>query len=317
MDRRFLDFIELAPRSRKPRTQGITIFAEYGTNSWTKEMLDTWGEYVDVVKYTPTHLHAPWRVIEEKVKLYRDYQVGVAADDPMFSIAYYQGKAEQFLRTLRDIGFTHAQIDTQHINLGERANYKKLHEDWQKYMALALELGFKIDGEVGQKTPDGDLARSGKGRLNVEAIIAEMKRLLAAGCEHVFLESRVIREVIGNWGEKESGAEQIRQVVEQVGQSKVIIEISGQLPFDTRMCHRFWAVRNFGPEVNMSGGGSIEDARYVEAIRRGNTFVNGPSRSSSKLWIKSLAKNGGKAAAEWWKEEYPVDPAVVADRILA
>ena len=317
MDRRFLDFIELAPRSRKPRTQGFTIFAEHGTNSWTKEMLDTWGEYVDVVKYTPTHLHAPWRVIEEKVKLYRDYQVGVAADDPMFSIAYYQGKAEQFLRTIRDIGFTHAQIDTQHINLGERANYKKLHEDWQKYMALALELGFKIDGEVGQKTPDGDLARSGKGRLNVEAIVAEMKRLLAAGCEHVFLESRVIREVIGNWGEKESGAEQIRQVVEQVGQSKVIIEISGQLPFDTRMCHRFWAVRNFGPEVNMSGGGSIEDARYVEAIRRGNTFVNGPSRSSSKLWIKSLAKNGGKAAAEWWKEEYPVDPAVVADRMLA
>ena len=317
MERRFLDFIELAPRSRKPRTQGFTIFAEYGTNSWTKEMLDTWGEYVDVVKYTPAHLHAPWRVIEEKVKLYRDYQVGVAADDPMFSIAYYQGKAEQFLRTIRDIGFTHAQIDTQHINLGERANYKKLHEDWQKYMALALELGFKIDGEVGQKTPDGDLARSGKGRLNVEAIVAEMKRLLAAGCEHVFLESRVIREVIGNWGEKEAGAEQIRQVVEQVGQSKVIIEISGQLPFDTRMCHRFWAVRNFGPEVNMSGGGSIEDARYVEAIRRGNTFVNGPSRSSSKLWIKSLAKNGGKAAAEWWKEEYPVDPAVVADRMLA
>ena len=56
-------------------------------------------------------------------------------------------------------------------------------------MALALELGFKIDGEVGQKTPDGDLARSGKGRLNVEAIVGEMRRLLAAGCEHVFLET--------------------------------------------------------------------------------------------------------------------------------
>ncbi len=317
MERRFLDFVELASRSRKPRTQGITIFAEYGTNSWAKEMLDAWGEYVDVVKYTPTHLHAPWRIVEEKVKLYRDYDVGVAADDPMFSIAYYQGKSDQFLRTIRDIGFTHAQIDTQHINLGEGADYKKLHEDWQKYMALALELGLKIDGEVGQKTPDGDLARSGKGRLNIEAIVVEMKRLLNAGCEHVYLESRVIREVIGNWGELESGTEQIRQIVQRVGQEHVIIEISGQLPFDTRMCHRFWAVRNFGPEVNMSGGGSIEDARYVEAIRRGNTFVNGPSRSTSKLWIKSLAKNNGKAAAEWWKEEYPIDPAVVAGRTLS
>jgi phosphosulfolactate synthase (CoM biosynthesis protein A) len=317
MDKRFLDFIELAPRSRKPRAQGISIFAEQGTITWTKEMLETWGEYVDVVKYTPTCLHAPWRVIEQKVKLYRDHQVGVAADDPMFAIAYYQGKAEQFLRTIRDIGFTHAQIDTQHINLGPKADLKKINEDWQKYMALALELGFKVDGEVGQKTPDGDLARSGKGRLNVEAIVAEMKRLLKAGCEHVYLESRVIREVIGNWGEVKSGTEQIRQVVDGVGQSNIIIEISGQLPFDTRMCHRFWAVRNFGPEVNMSGGGSIEEARYVEAIRRGNTFVNGPSRSSSKLWIKSLAKNGGKASAEWWKEDYPIDPTVVANRTLS
>src|SRR5918999_2995303 len=171
MDRRFLDFLDLAPRSRKPRTQGITIFAEHGTISWTKEMLDMWGEYVDVVKFTPTCLHAPWRIIEQKVKLYRDYQVGVAADDPMFSIAYYEGKAEQFLRTLRDLGFTHAQIDTQHINLGERADLDKLGEDWRKYMALALELGFKIDGEVGQKTPDGDIARSGKGVLNVNAIV--------------------------------------------------------------------------------------------------------------------------------------------------
>jgi phosphosulfolactate synthase (CoM biosynthesis protein A) len=316
MHRRFLDFLELAPRSRKPRTQGISIFAEHGTISWAKEMLETWGEYVDVVKYTPAHLHAPWHIVEQKVKLYRDHEVGVAADDPMFAIAYYQGKAEQFLRTIRDLGFTHAQIDTQHINLGERADLKKLHEDWEKYVALALELGLSIDGEVGQKTPDGDPARSGKGRLNVPVVVGEMKRLLSAGCGHVYLESRVIREVIGNYGEIESGAEQIRQIVKEVGASKVIIEISGQLPFDTRMCHRFWAVRNFGPEVSMSGGGTIEDARYVEAIRRGNTFVNGPSRSSSKLWIKSLAKNGGKAAAEWWKEEYPVDPAVIAERTL-
>ncbi|HWP59675.1 MAG TPA: phosphosulfolactate synthase [Candidatus Acidoferrales bacterium] len=316
MQRRFLDFIELAPRSKKPRTQGISIFAEHGTVSWTKEMLEMWGEYVDVVKYTPTCLHAPWHVIEQKVKLYRDHGVGVAADDPMFAIAYYQGKADQFLRTIRDIGFTHAQIDTEHIKLGERADRKKVEEDWRRYMAMALELGLKVDGEVGQKIPEGDPARSGKGRLNIPAVVEEMKRLLAAGCEHVYLESRVIREVIGDYGEIEAGTAQIREIVEQVGQENIIIEISGQLPFDTRMCHRFWAVRTFGPEVNMSGGGSIEEARYVEAIRRGNTFVNGPSRASSKLWIKSLAKNGGKAADEWWKEEYPIDPAVVAGRSL-
>jgi len=35
------------------------------------------------------------------------------------------------------------------------------------------------------------------------------------------------------------------------------------------------------------------------------------------LWVKSLAKNGGQAAEEWWKkEEYPIDPRMVGQRIL-
>ena len=84
------------------------------------------------------------------------------------------------------------------------------------------------------------------------------------------------------------------------------VEISGQLPFDTRQCHRFWAVRNFGPEVNLGGGGSIEEVRHIESIRRGFAYVNGPGKSTTKLWVKSLAKNNGQAAPEWWKEEYPI-----------
>ncbi|MBI2988481.1 MAG: phosphosulfolactate synthase [Deltaproteobacteria bacterium] len=311
MERRFLDFMELAPRSGKPRTRGLTTVVEQGhAITWLREMLEMWGEYVDTAKLTPNSLHAPWNSVEKKVKLYRDHKVGVGADDPIFAIAYYQGKADQLLRTLQELGFTNVQIDTQHINLGEGGNPKKAREDELRYMAMARELGFTIDGEVGLKTPEGDLARAGNGLLNVEAIVAEMQRLLGTGCEHVYLESRVIRDAIGDYGEREAGTEQIRRIVKAVGQDKVFIEITGQLPFDTRMCHRFWAVRNFGPEVNMGGGGSIDEVRYIEAIRRGNTFVNGPSRSTSKLWIKSLAKNQGKAAEEWWKEEYPIDPSL-------
>jgi hypothetical protein len=69
-------------------------------------------------------------------------------------------------------------------------------------------------------------------------------------------------------------------------------------------------VRTFGPEVNFAGGSSLGEIRYVEAIRRGIIFIPGPSRSSSRLWVRSLAKNGGAAAAEWWKEPYPIDAEV-------
>ena len=307
MDRRFLDFLELAPRSRKPRSRGLTTVGEHGyAIGWLVDMLEMWGEYIDIVKLTPTSLHVPWKTMEKKVKLYRDHDIGVATDDPIFAIAYYQGKADQLLRTLRDLGFTDVQVDTQQVALGEKGDSKKAEEDELRYIAAAREMGFRVTGEVGLKIPEGDIARAGEGRLNVEAVVEEMKRLLKLGCHHVYLESKVIRDVIGNYGEKEGGTEQIRRVVDAVGQDNIFIEVAGRA-FNTRMCQRFWAVRNFGPEVNMSGGGSLDEIRYVEAVRRGNTFVHGPSKSTSRLWLKSLVKNGGKAAEEWWKEEYPID----------
>jgi phosphosulfolactate synthase len=303
MTQSFSDFLELAPRSQKPRTRGLTKVGDQGHPlAWLSEMLDTYGAYLDGVKFTPSYiLLVPGRLVEQRVKLYRDYDVSVAMDDPTFAIAYYQGKAEQCLRTAREMGFTHAQIDTQHIATGTQANGHAEAEQ-QQYTELAKQLGFKLEGEVGKKWQEGDTARAGNGLLNVEAIVAQTNQLLAAGCEHVYLESRVLREAIGDYGEKQPGTEQVRQIMQAVGQDKLFIEISGQLPFDTRQCHRFWAVRNFGPEVNIGGGGSIDEVRHIESIRRGFAFVNGPGKSTSKLWVKSLAKNHGKASAEWWKE---------------
>ena len=104
----------------------------------------------------------------------------------------------------------------------------------------------------------------------------------------------------------------MRAIIEQVGLENVYIEIANQMPFEARNCHRFWAVRNFGPDVNFAGGTPLKEVRYVEAIRRGVIFIPGPSRHSSRLWVKNLAKNNGKADREWWKEPYPIDREVAA-----
>jgi phosphosulfolactate synthase (CoM biosynthesis protein A) len=313
MKQYFSDFLELAPRSQKPRTRGFTKVGDQGHPlAWLSEMLDAYGAYLDGVKFTPSYiLLVPGRLVEERIKIYRDHNVSVAIDDPTFAIAYYQGKAEQCLQAARDMGFTHAQVDTQHVGTG---NEQEAEAGQRHYVEFARNLGFKLEGEVGKKWQEGDSARAGDGLLNVEAIIAQTNRLLALGCEHVYLESRVIREAIGDYGENQRGTDQIRQIMEAVGQDKMFIEISGQLPFDTRQCHRFWAVRNFGPEVNIGGGGSIEEVRHIESIRRGFAFVNGPGKSTTKLWVKSLARHHGKASAEWWKEAYELDPAAAKKR---
>jgi hypothetical protein len=67
-------------------------------------------------------------------------------------------------------------------------------------------------------------------------------------------------------------------------------------------------VRHFGPDVNFGGGASLDEIRHIEAIRRGVTFIPGPSKATSRLWVKNLAKHNGKAEKEWWKEPYPIDP---------
>lgn len=310
-DARFFDFLELAPRSAKPRRQGKTTIGDEGDSvEWLRRMLDIWGDYADSVKFVPALLMMPARVVEERVKLYRDFNLNVGLDDPIFSIAYYQGKADELLRKAREMGFTHCQIDTKAVRFDDPARERKADEDQIKYTALARELGFKLWGEVGQKHQEGDRARAGGGRLNVETIVADMKELIASGCEQVFLENRVVREAIGDYGEKAAGDQQLREIVEAVGLENIGIEITNQASFESRNCHRFWAVRTFGPEVNFAGGSSLDEIRYVEAIRRGIIFIPGPSRTSSRLWVRSLARNGGKAAAEWWKEPYPIDAEV-------
>jgi phosphosulfolactate synthase (CoM biosynthesis protein A) len=314
MERRFLDFLELAPRSEKPRTRGLTIVREPGiSNDALRAALEAYGDYVDLVKIMITSLTLPWKVVEEKVRIYRDYRIDVSIDDPTFTIAYYQGKVEQFLREVRDIGFTHCQVETStHLaDLGVPSP-EQAAEDEIKYIALARELGLRVDGEVGQKHEEGDVSRAAGGGLDVEATIEAMKRMLALGCERVYLESAVIRATIGNYGENEEGARQIRRVVEAVGPDNVILEINGSLmPFDTTQCHHLWAVRTFGPEVNMGGSENLFEIPWIEGVRRGILFVKGPSRSSSRFYVKSLARHGGKAAPDWWKEDYPIDPSVM------
>jgi phosphosulfolactate synthase (CoM biosynthesis protein A) len=312
-EKRFFDFLELAPRSEKPRTTGLTSIGDDGDPvPWIRDMLEIWGDYVDSVKFVPALLMMPSRIVEERVKLYRDFNLAVALDDPIFAIGYYLGKVEELLRKAWDMGFTHCQLDTKNIRLNDPERERKADEDAIRLAELAEKLGFKTWGEVGQKHQEGDRTRAGGGRLNVDVIVEDMKALLAAGCEKVFLENRVMREAIGDYGEKEAGGDQIKEIVAAVGQEHIYIEIANQMPFEARNCHRFWAVRAFGPDVNFAGGTTLKEVRYVEAIRRGIIFIPGPSRSSSRRWVKSVAKNGGVADPEWWTEPYPIDQAAAA-----
>ena len=144
-DKRFFGFLDLAERSKKPRKRGLTCVGDEGDPvPWVRSMLETWGDYVDSVKFVPALLMMPARVAEERVKLYRDFGLSVALDDPIFAIAYYQGKAEQLLKSAWDMGFTHCQIDTQQFKLDDPERMKRAHQDQIKFSAMARQIGFRL-----------------------------------------------------------------------------------------------------------------------------------------------------------------------------
>jgi hypothetical protein len=58
----------------------------------------------------------------------------------------------------------------------------------------------------------------------------------------------------------------------------------------------------------MGGSEPLDFVPIIESIRRGIMFVKGPSKASSRLWVKSLARGHGHAAAQWWQEPYPIQP---------
>src|SRR6185312_7683832 len=97
----FLEFLDLPPRSSKPRSRGLTIVRDPGYPAdWLRGMLDAYGPLIDVAKFPIAVLTAPAALVEANIRLYRDFDVAVAVDDPMFSLAYHLDKVEPFFRAL-------------------------------------------------------------------------------------------------------------------------------------------------------------------------------------------------------------------------
>lgn len=301
MGKRFFDFLELAPRSAKPRKSGLTVISDAFTEPCiVKDTLAAFGDYVDLAKITVGSLLADEQVIRKKIELYRKHDVDVEPAGPIFNIAHYQGKEEQLFKALKTYGFTHVEIDT-----GEEVRFKDGRQDIEEeasYTAMAKDLGLEVVGEVGRKFPQGDRTRSSDGSINVEETIKEIKRFLEAGADKVYWESRVTKAALGDYADNEEGARQILEVANAVGPENILFEVTQMLPYDTRMNLRFWFVRNFGPEVNIANT-KLDEVGILECIRRGIWPVFGGKRtSSSVLWMQSLAKHGGKAPNEWWKQ---------------
>lgn len=199
----------------------------------------------------------------------------------------------------RELGFDQIEVSSS-------ATERREMDEEVRFTELAKELGFRVLGEVGKKFTEGDDSRSADDQIDVEATVRQMQVLLAAGAEKIYWEGHLLRRVMGETpaeilARQEIATPQIMAVVDRIGAENIVFEVSGMVGRKTRRAMHFWLIQLFGPEVNI-GNARIEEIMTIEMMRRGTYPVFGFGPAGDHPWIQALARGGGEASPEWWKE---------------
>ncbi len=221
------EFLNLPPRSRKPREDGITHVLDRGLGlEEAKVLLEGTTPYVDVVKlgWGTAYLQA---ATGEKVAFYQSCDIAVTVGGTLFEIALAQGRLDKFLSWLRELKIGHLEISdgVRSLPLAEK-------------LALVRELkaDFRILVEVGSKLPE-DRPRESRWGEEAEAV-------LAAGAWKVITEGRESGTSGSFFPTGAPREDLLERVVAAVGVENLLFEA----PRKEQQC---WFIRRYGPGVNL------------------------------------------------------------------
>jgi phosphosulfolactate synthase len=295
LQKRFAPFLELAPRTQKPRSNGRTMLGDRGWPlPFVRDTLDVYGYGIDIAKISVRHIHQPEDAVRRKVELYKSYDIEPQIGGPVLEIARLQGKGRQALEYLVELGFESVEVASEAM-----PTQRALEED-AAFARLCVEFGLKVHGEVGKKFPEGDRTRKSAREIDVDETIRQINNFLDSGAVDVYWEGHLLRMVLGDNGEREEGRDSIVTVAEAVGVDNIIFEVPyTYLPYASKRALQALLVYMFGPTVNV-GNVLIEEIAELEEIR-GGIFPAFGAPSGDHPWIASLARHGSAAADTWWR----------------
>lgn len=238
-------FLELPRRSAKPRQQGITHVLDRGLSlAEVDGMIEVAGDSVDIVKLG-------WGTsvvtgnLEPKLARYREHGIPVVLGGTLTEVAIAQGRLEQLIEWVRELGLRHVEISDGTIAL-EHARKLELIERLAGEFTVLSEVGSKDD--TGAITPPYRWVEQMRSELSVGAwkVIAEGRE---AGTAGIFRPTGEVREGL------------IGEIVHEIDPSKLL--------FDAPNKHQqVWFMRRFGSEVNLSNI-AAHDVLGVETLRLG------------------------------------------------
>jgi phosphosulfolactate synthase len=264
-NKRAFDFIDILPRSEKPRRQGLVMMLDKGLGLHLAKDMTAAAQFIDIVKLgwaTPRLF--PEAFIREKIRLYRDSGIMVGNGGTLLEIACQQGKVEQFLGYCSDIGLELIEVSNGVVPIppAEKAGI----------IRKACSMGFSVISEIGKKEPAEDR------RLSRPDRVAEARRDLDAGAQYVIIEAREGGRNLGVYDESGGLKEDMaRYLAEEIGIENIMFEA----PEKSQQAE---LVLLFGRDVNL-GNIRPEDVTSLETLRRGirgDTFGKVPH--SDRPW---------------------------------
>jgi len=239
----------LANRTEKPRERGVTMIIDKGLGlRQTRDLLEVAAAYVDYLKlsFGTSAFYTP-EVLQQKLALVRTFGVDCYPGGTFLEVAYIQGRVQQFIDRVAELGFTALEVSDGTVAMHRR--------DRTAAIRYACTLGLKVFTEVGKKHPAD---RVPKLRLK-EDIMADLE----AGAEKVIIEGResgkgvVIFEPDGSINEDE-----LEFLVQAVPDVNLLIWEAPLKPQQEALIMRF------GPNVNL-GNIPPDEILALESLRRG------------------------------------------------
>jgi phosphosulfolactate synthase len=237
-------FLDLPPRSAKPREQGITHVLDRGLAVTEIDgLIEVAGDFVDYAKLgwgtalATRNLHA-------KLDRYRAHGIPVVLGGTLTELAIAQRRLEGLVAWLHDLGLGHVEVSDGTIAL-----------DHAEKLALIERLAreFIVFSEVGSK----DAARIMAPYRWVEQIETELE----AGAWKVIAEAREsgTAGIYRPDGEVRMGL--IDEIAHEVDPARMVFEAP-------RNDQQVWFLKRFGPEVNL-GNIPPQDVLSLETLRLG------------------------------------------------
>jgi phosphosulfolactate synthase len=237
-------FLNLAARSPKPRTTGLTHVIDKGLNLREIEgLFDTAGEYVDVVKLGWGTSYVT-RNLEKKIALYRSFDTPVVCGGTLFEASVALDRLDAYRSWLVENRISHVEVSDGTIEIEHERKLELIAE---------LSRDFVVMSEVGSK--------------DAEVVFAPyqwvewMRDELAAGAWKVITEGREggTAGIFRPTGEMRTGL--IDEIVHGIEVGDIIFEAPTK-------ASQAWFVSHLGAEVNL-GNIPPEEVIPLETLRLG------------------------------------------------